>query len=114
MKRKSYRVRPSKANGVISIVVGIVFVFVGITLAIPDTGFFGVVWTLIAVLITVVNVRAAFSENGHSFEITEETPANNEEKSAENRLRELESLRGAGLISDDEYRRKRRDIIDGI
>lgn len=47
-RRKRVTYRPGKANGVFGIVCGGIFVLIGLFIAIPAFGAFGVLWTLFA------------------------------------------------------------------
>ena len=119
MKRK-VTYRPSKAQGAFSMVVGIIFVLIGIVAVVPSAGPFGVLWTLIAAGITIVNGYQTFGKGyvGPQIEIEEgeeETKGEKRARSdAKQRLEQLESLRSAGLISDQEYRQKRQEILKDL
>ena len=56
MARKRVTYRPSKAGSALGGVVGGLFVLIGLFVAIPTFGLFGVLWTLIAVGITGANL----------------------------------------------------------
>ena len=58
--RRRVTYRPSKASGVFGGVVGGIFVLIGLFVAIPTFGAFGILWTLIAVGITGMNLYQAF------------------------------------------------------
>ena len=119
------RTRPSKANAVFGVVTGSIMVGIGIFVAIPIFGTFGIFWTLFAVAITGYNAFLAFSDQGADREVyvdnmdqgTQITsrplypPKNNETAS---RLRELEALRSQSLISDEEYAEKRSEILQDL
>ena len=53
MARKRVTYRPSKAGSVFGGVAGIIFVGIGLFVAIPAFGPFGVLWTLLAAGITI-------------------------------------------------------------
>ena len=137
-KRVTYR--PSKASAAIGLVVGILFVFLGVTVLIPETlrsGFlpatlFGLVWTGAAVATTVGNARYLFGKRKDpSFfggvEITEEEPEGFAASfrsdapdhqhitasgmSPKVRLEQLETLKEAGLLTREEYEAKRAEIL---
>lgn len=95
----------------------------------PTKGFgflklFGILWTLIAVYGFFFSLYNIFSQNG--VPIMEIDMPDNESgadshrvttgalPSSESRLRELESLRGKGLISQAEYDDKRREILRDV
>ena len=54
--KKQVRVRPGKGQSAVGAVVGAVFVLLGIFMVIPAFGPFGIFWTLIAAVITAVNL----------------------------------------------------------
>ena len=128
MRRRRVRVQPSKPAMILSLCVGIIFVLVGIFIAIPTFGLFGIFWTLVAVFITVGNVAPMFGKEGHTRQIIIEdeyedltddpdlldpnTSASAPYASdAEQRLQELQNLYTKGLITRDEYDEKRAEIL---
>ena len=62
MARRRVTYRPSKASGVIGVVFGSIFVLIGLFVAIPTAGPFGILWTLAAAAITAGNAYAAFGK----------------------------------------------------
>ena len=117
--RRRVTYRPSKAQSVFAAVVGGIFVLIGLTMAIPVFGAFGVLWTLAAAGITGVNLYQAFGKTYAGPEIhieDEERPdaAPSGGLDAKSRLEQLESLRSAGLIDEEEYREKRREILERL
>ena len=119
MRRRRVTYRPSRATGILGTVMGGVFVLIGIFFAIPNAGAFGVLWTLFAVAITAFNAYNAFGKKyvGPEIRIEEEgaedAPAAAPAGAAE-RLRELEELRAQGLITEEEYARKRQEILSEL
>lgn len=123
MRRRRVTYRPSRATGILGTVMGGVFVLIGIFFAIPNAGAFGVLWTLFAVAITAFNAYNAFGKKyvGPEIRIEEEgaedapaaAPAAAPAGAAE-RLRELEGLRAQGLITEEEYARKRQEILSEL
>ena len=114
MKRK-VTYRPSKAQSVLGGVMGAVFVLIGVFVAIPTFGAFGVFWTLAACAITGVNLYHAFGKGyiGPKIEIEDETgdaPA----QSAEERLKKLQTLYDQRLITSEEYEQKRKEILEEL
>lgn len=96
-------------------IVGIVFVLLGIFAVIPSLGAFGIIWTFVAGLITVVNGINVFSEDGIPMGtvITEETEQKPRDNTRE-RLEKLEALYRDGLITKIEYEQKRREILNEL
>ena len=142
--KRSFRYKPSKLSAAMSLVVGVLFIIIGLTMVLPATvgsgilpvGLFGLVWTGLAVVITVANARYLFGKGNPSafyggFEITDEEP---EEKlspsfradspdhqhitptglDAKARLEQLETLKEAGLLTPEEYNQKRQDILKDL
>lgn len=58
--KKQAAVRPSKAEGIFGVVFGLVFVALGLFVVTPLTGIFGLMWTLLAAIITFYNAYLAF------------------------------------------------------
>ena len=124
MARRRIRVRPGKAASLVSFVVGLAFVVIGLVAVIPMAGPFGLLWTGVAVAITVMNGVNAFGKKGvASMEIETEEPeaAPAEEETHDHipsmaldvreRLEQLKDLREAGLITGEEYETKREEIL---
>ena len=116
--------RPGRAASLVSFVVGIAFVVIGLVAVIPMAGPFGLLWTGVAVAITVMNGVNAFGKKGvASMEIETEEPeaAPAEEETHDHipsmaldvreRLEQLKDLREAGLITGEEYETKREEIL---
>ena len=57
--RRRMRYRPSRANCIFGGIVGIIFTCIGLFVAIPTAGAFGVLWTLIALAMTVYQFAMA-------------------------------------------------------
>ena len=115
MRRKRVTYRPNKAQSVFGGVVGLVFVGIGVGVAIPSFGLFGIFWTLVAVGITIFNFYQAFGKRYIGPEISiedEETvntaPAGNPSAV---RLQQLQSLYDQGLVTQEEYEAKRQEIL---
>jgi hypothetical protein len=117
---KGIKVKPSKPASLLGMIVGIVFVFIGLFVVIPNAGMFGVFWTLIAVGITGFQAYNFFGDKGvASWEIDIDTGANAETNNQstsvsgdfETRLRKLNSLKEDGLITEEEFQKKREEIL---
>lgn len=127
--RRRYRVthRPSKAGGAMGAVFGGIFVLIGLFFVIPTFGGFGILWTLFAAAITGFNLYAAFGKNkngsyneymGQQVDIEQDTGAGfapqEENPGVPNigeRLQQLQRLYDTGLITSEEYDRKREEIL---
>ena len=122
MARKRVTYRPSKSGSAFGGTVGIIFVCIGLFVVIPASsmagGFamiFGILWTAIAAGITVMNFYQAFGKKyvGPEIHIEEEEarPAASAGPDAKKRLEQLEELKKAGLVTEEEYRKKRAEIL---
>ena len=128
MSRKRVRVKPGKAQSTVSFVVGLAFVLVGLVMVVPTFGPFGLLWTGVAVAITVINGLNAFGKKGvPTMEIYSEeedeapSPAREDHDhipstalTTQERLEQLQTLKEAGLLTDEEYRNKREEILKGL
>ncbi len=115
MARKNIRVRPGKTQSAMGFAVGIIFVLIGLIVVIPTFGLFGLLWTGIAVAITVVNGLNAFGKKGvPTMEIYSEEEEEQEHHSPEERLQQLQRLYDQRLISTEEYEQKRTEILKGL
>jgi len=116
MSRKRITYRPNKASSLLSGVVGAIFVLIGLFVAIPTFGLFGIFWTLVAVAITAVNLYQGFGKEyvGPEIHIEEDQPAGEEPGSAEERMKQLRSLYDQRLITPEEYEAKRQEILDQL
>ena len=120
MARRRIRVRPGRAASLMSFVVGIAFVVIGLVAVIPMAGPFGLLWTGVAVAITVMNGVNAFGKKGVAsmeIETEEDGPAGGARQvpaaapDARERLEQLKELEAAGLITQKEYEEKREEIL---
>jgi Short C-terminal domain len=111
------RVKPSKATSAMGMVVGAVFVGIGLFVVIPLFGPFGIFWTLVAAAIAVFHGVNVFSDRGiATTEIDIDglpTIAQQSKQglSFDERLRKLDQLRREGLITESEYTEKRREVM---
>lgn len=108
----AYRIgmRPGKAMSVVGMVVGGLFVLLGIAVIIPTFGAFGFVWTAVAGAITLFYAYNAFSRRGLStYEADVESPGGVDDLDAS--LRKLAKLKNDGLLTDEEYERKRAEVL---
>ena len=128
MARRRVRVKPGKAQSAMGFVMGIVFVLIGLFMVVPLFGLFGLLWTGMAVVITVINGLNAFGKKGvPTMEIYSEeedeapSPAREDHDhipstalTTKERLEQLQTLKKAGLLTDEEYRNKREEILKGL
>jgi len=117
---KRIKVKPSKPASLFGMILGIIFVFIGFSVAIPAAGLFGVLWTLVAVAITGFQAYYLLSDRAvASWEIDLDDGcnegSNEQSKSAsddfEVKLRKLHRLKEDGLITEEEFKEKREEIL---
>lgn len=129
-RRRRITYKPSGASrvgAVINMVVGLAFMVIGITLIIPVSVAFGVIWCLICAAMVITSGYLAFGGTKHiSPEVyiedeetgnarsTEPDSAGTEASGIEERLIKLTNLHDKGLITDAEYEKKRQEILDEI
>ena len=113
---------PTRTAMVIQIVMSGLFLVFGIGLfigvmdelgeAMPFVAFFFLIWTVACLSLVVYGLKMLKLIKSGKFEIAEigGTDSQPENTFAE-RLRDLEGLKKDGLISEDEYRQKRADIV---
>lgn len=116
---KRVRVKPGKAQALIGFFMGLILcVMGGFFIVTPSSGPFAYAWTLFAIIITIMNGINAFSEKGIALhEITiDDSNENNMEyrKTSEERLNELQSLYAKGIVAEEEYQKKRKQILEDI
>ena len=108
-------VRPSKPAAAFGLAVGVVFILLGLFVVIPQFGPFGLLWTAVALIITILNGVNAFSERGvPSGVIHIEDEADGLAPPPAAVPPQPRGLHQQGLISAEEYDRRRREILDEI
>lgn len=129
MSQKRIKVKPGKTQSKFGFIVGIVFCIIGCAVVIPIFGPFGILWTGIAVVITVMNFKNGFSDEGvTTHEIIIDEPEGftgqkrNDAGSSRNvgdsgedievKLKKLNSLYEQGLITASEFEAKRKELLD--
>ncbi len=154
MKKIHYR--PGKTHSALGLIVGIVFIGIGLFVVIPTFGPFGILWTFLAVFVTVVNGLNTFSKKGVPtgsiiIEDDEENKSESvlhdtdnqdtytrnrinfnpvkadiekqfsakqdngrEDRDPEQRLAELYRIYNRRLITEEEYKQKRAEILKDI
>lgn len=119
MPRK-VRVKPSKPSSLFGMIIGIIFVCLGLVFVVPNFGLFGVFWTLIALGMTCYQAYNFFGDKGvASWEVDIDDGLDLERDDTtmparadfEVKLRKLYRLREDGLITEEEFRQKREEIL---
>lgn len=84
---------------------------IGVVVVIPAFGWFGIIWTLAAIAITVMNGYQVFGKKyvGSEINIEEESVENSGicRTSMEVRLQQLRNLYDCSLITEEEYENKK-------
>lgn len=116
---KRVRVKPSKGQATVGFIAGLIFCGIGLFIVTPTFGAFGLLWTLFAIIITVIQGVNAFSDKGiatHEISIEDDNPyeSTSKSKTAEERLNELQALYEKGMISSSEFNEKRKQILDDL
>ena len=118
---KNIKVKPGKSQSMAGFAGGIVFCLIGLFIAIPTFGLFGIFWTLIAAVITVMNAKNAFTDEGvptYEIEVEDEEGSKvsslEQKNSVEERLRLVDRLYQEGTITNEEREAKRKEILDEI
>lgn len=132
--RKKIKVKPSKGQSIAGFLVGLIFCLIGLFVVIPSIGPFGVFWTMVAIIITVMHGKNAFTEEGvstHEIIIEDNDLMKNAKfmkdtaeeikdedyvfiSDSKKRLEEIKLLYDNGFMSKEEYEEKRKSIIAGI
>jgi hypothetical protein len=122
MKRKIYIKPPPPARSILvfQVILGGLFLLLGpVILFIAEgearifAGFFSVIWTVVCIGIIVNALRMLKFIKKEKIEVAEIGGGSAETECAfSSKLRDLEGLKKDGLISDDEYRKKRGEIMD--
>lgn len=120
---KKIKIKYGKGQSAMGMVAGILFCIIGVVMVIPVFGFFGIVWTLFALGITILNGINAFSDKGmisREIIIDEENKLHSDSRqlqqkeSVQERLKLVERLYAEGSITKEEYDQKRKKILDEI
>jgi hypothetical protein len=103
-------VRPGKAVSVAGMVVGGLFLLLGIAVIVPTFGAFGLVWTAFAGIIALYYAFSFFSSRGAlSYEVDVESSDTVEDLDVS--LRRLAKLKEDGLVTDQEYEQHSAEVL---
>ena len=122
-----------RGMGAIHASMGIVFVIAAVTTIIPNAGLFGLPFLLGGAFFAVNGIRMLIGKNDFAHRVGYDIETDMENESiagimeepqsdavvidpARNkaRLEQLETMKNAGLITKEEYREKRQEIIDSL
>lgn len=96
---------PNLTQVVVGMAWGGILALLGLLVMIPVFGGFGVFWTLIAAIFTVLHFWQFFVKRYPAVKGKEQFPE------AGRRLNQLETMRQAGLVTEQEYRHRRDEIM---
>ena len=99
---------PSRTQGVVGAVWGGVFVLFGLFVIVPFTAPFGIIWTLLAGIFTVLDIYQVFIKRY----VRARPRGGGLAPEVQRQLALLESLRAAGMMNEEEYWEKRRKILE--
>ena len=122
-----------RGMGVVHASMGIVFVITALTSIIPNAGLFGLPFLLGGAFFAVNGIRMLIGKNGFTHRVGYDIETDMESESmagimeepksdtvvidparTKARLEQLETMKNAGLITKEEYREKRQEIIDSL
>jgi hypothetical protein len=122
-------IKPGKSSSLGGFITGILFLIFGIVLysavigdsdeaAVPVSVFF-LVWTIGVFIMVIYFGRNLFGKKGLpaveiECDVEKESADEQKPESAMERLRNLEDLKEANLITGDEYKQKREEILKSI
>ncbi len=99
-----------RASDVFGIMWSGLFVLTGLLVMIPVFGVFGIIWTLGAGTMTVSYAKQLLGKRRSGPKPGEAGAS----PDARRRLEQLETLKAAGLLTGEEYREKRREILEEL
>jgi hypothetical protein len=110
---RKLRVKPSKGQSFFGLMIGIIFIVLGFAIVIPKAGLFGLLWTGIALMITIINGYNVFSNRGLSnYDVNVEKYITRENEDFEVKLRKLNNLKSDGVITDREFQKQKEKIFN--
>jgi hypothetical protein len=115
------RITPGSGPSLVGMIVGVLFVILGLTVFIPlsnAAGFpasiFAIIWTVIAATITLYYGMNLFHRGGapiYDIDIETKPAGATSEADFDQKLRKLIQLKEDGLISTEEYLTKRAELM---
>lgn len=111
MAPRNIRVKQGRGPSLAGFIAGIIFILIGLG-TISIFGWFGAVWTLMALLITVFHGINAFSDKGVPvYEVTMSDEEGVQAVDYAAQLRNLRELLEDGIITETEYNIKKEEIL---
>lgn len=115
-----FKIQPGRTESKFTFAVGIVFTLFGVVMILgglltPLTMVmvpFGVLWTAVSAFNTYRAYKNGFTKEGMAYyEITSSDTNTTDGIDFDDRLRKLELIKSEGLITQEEYKKKRREIM---
>lgn len=122
----------TKAMMIPFLIISVFFVIIGVTEIIPNTGMFGVVWTLVAISFVCIGIFNMVRKNGLAHRVgydvengleeeaivglieDVDSQFSSEQESTKARLETLQELYDSHLITTEEYEEKRQAILQEL
>jgi Short C-terminal domain len=114
---KTVRIKPSRSASFFGMIIGLIMIGAGIKIIIPMFGDIGILWTLMAVAMTAYSAYSAFSGRGvatQEIDIEDSSHSLISQNDAADRLERLKRLHMDGLITEEEYQKKRSEIVNKL
>lgn len=105
------RLKQSRAVSAAGFFGGLLFIGLGIFVAIPMFGPFGIIWTLLAAGIAAFHGYGLFSRRGVALYEAEVRSGSVGQKSLSDKLQEIEDAKLRGHLSEGEYAVLRKRIL---
>jgi hypothetical protein len=114
---RTIRIKPGKSGSFFGMIIGLIMIGAGIKIIIPMFGDIGILWTVMAVAMTAYGAFNAFSARGlatHEIDVENSGDSGADHDDAAGRLERLKRLRIDELITEEEYQRKRSEIVNKL
>lgn len=108
------RVKLSKSHSLLGMIIGAMFLILGFTIAVPTGDKFGILLTFAAALFIIFYAYNFFSNRGVTLfdvDVGLREGLFGEKEDFDRKLRKLAKLKEDGLISQEEFECKRREIL---
>lgn len=109
------RIRPSKFVSVFAIILGVILLFFVLLMIIPDVGTIG--WIFLVLILLPIGYHAynlVAPAGVAEFDMAPQDDSSVANGSVQQRLQVLDDLKNKGLVSEAEYQRKKKQILDSL
>ena len=114
---KRIRVEHGRTKSKMRFAMELIFCCYGLFYLIPTTGHYGIIWTIIAVVSTLIDAVVAFSEKGVPswlLLLAHRYKTESDEYSIDKSMNELQETYDKGLITSEEYEEKKKKLFDDL